>query len=204
MDLLVCIVSRCFYDAFTFLWHRRITVVIFRGHQCCLFQYVAQMAPNLQKCSSLYERSCILPFFLYTLEALIVCHMCHVPGPGLCANAIKAGSHGLYTLWKHFLILFWIFIAIKYQALVRKNVDRIRAALGEYAYSRSQPVISYDVVVVINLQWASQMQFSQSLVEEKVMLLGSLFFSSVVLVDISIGRYTQYWDTFVLGKLLFC
>ena len=75
--------------------------------------------------------------------------------------------------------------------LVRKNVNRIQAALGEYAYSRSQPVISYDVVVVINLQWASQMQFSQSLVEEKEMLLGSLFFTSVVLLDISIGRYTQ-------------
>ena len=67
----------------------------------------------------------------------------------------------------------------------------IQAALGEYAYSRSQPVISCDVVVVISLQWASQMQFSQRLVEEKEMVLGSLFFSSVVLVDISSGRYTQ-------------
>ena len=74
--------------------------------------------------------------------------------------------------------------------LVRKNVNRIQAALGEYAYSRSQPVISCDVVVVINLR-TSQMQFSQRLVEEKEMLLGFLFFTSVVLLDISIGRYTQ-------------
>ena len=70
-------------------------------------------------------------------------------------------------------------------------MNRIQAALGEYAYSQSQPVISYDVVVVINLQWAAQMQFSQRLVKEKEMLLGSLFFTCVVLVDISIGRYTQ-------------
>ena len=69
-------------------------------------------------------------------------------------------------------------------------MNRIRAALGEYAYSRSQPVISCDVVVVINLR-TSQMQFSQRLVEEKEMLLGFLFFTSVVLLDISIGRYTQ-------------
>ena len=69
-------------------------------------------------------------------------------------------------------------------------MNRIQAALGEYAYSRSQPVISCDVVVVINLR-TSQMQFSQRLVEEKEMLLGFLFFTSVVLLDISIGRYTQ-------------
>ena len=69
-------------------------------------------------------------------------------------------------------------------------MNRIQAALGDYAYSRSQPVISCDVVVVINLR-TSQMQFSQRLVEEKEMLLGSLFFTSVVLLDISIGRYTQ-------------
>ena len=69
-------------------------------------------------------------------------------------------------------------------------MNRIQAALEEYAYSRSKPVISCDVVIVINLR-ASQMQFSQRLVEEKEMLLGSLFFSSVVLVDISSGRYTQ-------------
>ena len=79
--------------------------------------------------------------------------MCHVPAPGLCANATYKGR----LLWPVHIVKIFLNSLLDIQShqvlatCKEKNVNIIQAALGEYAYSRSQPVISCDAVAVINL-----------------------------------------------------
>ena len=81
--------------------------------------------------------------------------MCHVPAPGLCANATYKGR----LLWPVHIVKIFpnsLLDIQSHQVLgsckeICEYVNIIQAALGEYAYSRSQPVISCDAVAVINL-----------------------------------------------------